>query len=294
MIITKLQGGFGNQLFQYAAGIALSYHHNVELRIGISSFEPNSKLNNNYPRNFSLHELKGFNEQLIDENTLISIKKYPFLKQSFWQKLLPNHKRNVYKEPFFHYDPNFLKGKKNQYLIGYWQSEQYFLPIIKIIQEKFQLKDELTKHLLTVKNKIKINESLAVHVRRGDYLQKPEILDWHGVLTKEYYVQAFNKIQQKTKIDSIYYFTDDFEWVQEELLPILGGEIVSNLITKNATEDFYLMQHCKHNIIANSSFSWWAAYLNPNPDKMIIAPKKWFDKAPINTKDLCPPSWIRI
>lgn len=280
MITTELTGGLGNQLFQYAAAKALSLHHNTELVLEISSFYKKDIPVLEVPRDFELHNFKGVSEKFIQQQS----------KEKKIEKVLPNYKRSVYKEPFYHYDKNFFKCKKNVFLKGVWQSEKYFKPFIPQITNSLQLKESLVTSVLEKANTIQSEKSISVHIRHGDYLKNQAILNWHGVLEKEYYLTGIKKLMS-LGCEKIYYFTDDILWVENELNSTIPGEIISKN-TKSHYEDFFLMQQCQHNIIANSSFSWWAAYLNPNPNKIVIAPKNWFNKAPLNTKDLYPQEWM--
>jgi hypothetical protein len=132
-----------------------------------------------------------------------------------------------------------------------------------------------------------------VHIRRGDFLNE-KITAYHGVLSAFYFEKAIGLIREKIPSASIYFFSDDIEWVKQNLAVDKNSVFVSSFITRSAIEDFYLMTKCKHNIIANSSFSWWPAWLNNNPDKIVVAPKKWFADSSINTNDLIPQDWIRI
>ena len=113
-------------------------------------------------------------------------------------------------------------------------------------------------------------------------------------MEKEYYAKAFELMHAKTEATTAYYFTDDVDWVAKNLLPSFNGEIISANITKSHYEDLYLMSQCRHNIIANSSFSWWAAWLNDHSDKIVIAPEKWFGNGPKDTQDIIPPGWYKI
>lgn len=282
MITVELTGGLGNQLFQYAAAKALSIHHKTELILEISSFYKKDIPILEVPRDFQLYNFKGIYEKTIQHQ----------YKEKKIEKLIPNHKRSVYKEPFYHYDNNFFKSKKNTFLKGVWQSEHYFNRNKKLIIDCLHLKDNLIEKVKEKASKIKTETSVSIHIRRADYLRKKIILDWHGVLEKEYYLNGIKQLSN-IGIEKVYYFTDDIVWVEKELIPLMPGEIISKT-TKTHYEDFYLMSQCQHNIIANSSFSWWAAYLNPNPNKIVIAPKNWFNKAPLNTKDLYPQEWIII
>lgn len=294
MIIVELNGGLGNQLFQYAAAKSLALYKQQKLLLGINSYYREELPDLEVPRDFVLKNFTGITDETILEYTNEAKELYPFLIPKKIQKLLPAYKRNIYKEPHFHFDKNFLKSKKNVYLKGAWQSEQYFKRYSSEIVNLLQLNPEvLSKNIELYQKNICSANAVGIHIRRGDYLRKPQILEWHGVLSIDYYKKAISLLQNKLSNIQLFYFSDAPDWVANELIPNLPGTIVSSP-DFTQYDDFYLMSKCQHNIIANSSFSWWAAYLNPNPNKIVIAPKKWFNKAPYNTKDLFPQEWILI
>ncbi len=203
------------------------------------------------------------------------------------------YKRRIYKEADYTFDNNFFKTNDNIYLKGYRQSEKYFLPIKNKIRECFQFKSETIQDVKEKASELKSANSVAIHIRRGDY-SNTVVKDYHGILEKEYYQKAIDYIQSKINDCSFFIFSDDVDWVKNSLVFNASVQIISNQFTKTHFEDFYLISQCKHQIIANSTFSWWAAWLNPNPNKIVIAPKKWFNNAPYDTKDLIPESWIKM
>ncbi len=293
MIIAELTGGMGNQMFQYAAAKALSLYHNTELAIDLHSYYREVFPELEVARSFELNKFSGVNERLITPHH--AIHHYNTFKKTPFSALVAPHKRKVYKEPFYHYDKNFMKARKDVMLKGYWQSEQYFANYKEEIRQSFLIKEVVVKRVTDVGEKIRRETSVAVHIRRGDYLRLPVILAWHGVLDTNHYNNAFSLLKIKLKkVFKIYYFTDDPTWVQENLCNNWPGTISSKEYQTNAIEDFYLMSQCKHNIIANSSFSWWAAWLNNHPDKIIVAPINWFGSAPYDTKDLYPETWMKV
>jgi hypothetical protein len=285
MITVQLTGGLGNQMFQYAAAKALALHHKTNLLLDTSSFYREELPELEVPRNFELYNFDG----AIDDYTNIVNENF---KEKRIEKILPNYKRTVYKEPFYHFDDNFFKSNATVYLKGGWQSYKYFSLYNEIIKSTFKLKESITASFINSADLF--SNSVGVHIRRGDYLRKKIILDWHGVMDSSYYKRGFDEIAKRGNIGKVFYFSDDPLWVEKELVPIMPGQIISSANSSGHLEDFYLMQHCSHNIIANSSFSWWAAYLNPNPDKMVVAPQRWFNKANLNTKDLLPAGWIKV
>jgi hypothetical protein len=293
MIVVQLTGGLGNQLFQYAAAKALSWHHDATFMLDTSSFLRTELPELEVPRNFELNIFPAINEQII---TVEELRKLfdTNKKKIFYNKLIPPYKQSIYNEPHFHFDKNFFKSKKKVLLIGNWQSEKYFSSFKKQLRSILVINNELVKNVISEAENLQKTESIGIHIRRGDYLRKQIIFEWHGVMNKGYYLKGLEIISKKITPGRILFFTDDPEWVEKELLPITGGEIASNNISKTHVEDLYLMSQCRHNIIANSSFSWWGAWLNSNTEKIVVAPERWFGNGPKDTQDIIPTEWIKI
>lgn len=293
MIIVQITGGMGNQMFQYATGKALSLYHNVELKLDLEGYKREVLPELEVSRKFELPAFKNFSYKEASKNEIEYFISANWVTKNL-QRLKPPHKRKVYIEKQYPFDTNFFSANKSIYIKGYRQSEKYFLSYKDEIRNTYQLKAELIEEVVHFGQQLRNENSIAIHIRRGDYLRLPIISDWHGVLGIDYYSAALEIITTEIPDAKLYYYSDDPEWVQQELMPLYPGTIVSNIISKNHYHDFYLIQCCKHQVVANSSFSWWAAWLNPNPNKIVIAPKKWFNRAPFDTKDIIPPSWIRI
>jgi hypothetical protein len=293
MIVAQITGGLGNQMFQFAAAKALSLHYNCELKLDLQNFNreilPELEVN----RQFELPAFKNFTYQEASKADIKKFEPKSFLDKKV-QQLLPKHKRSIYSEKEYPYDEKFFSARKSIYIKGHRQSEKYFSSYQNEIRSIYTLRDDLINEVEGFKSELDDRNTVAVHVRRGDYLRLPIILDWHGVLSKEYYFSALEYLSEHIPNLKILYFSDDIEWVKNELMPTYPGMVVSDNISKTHYHDFYLIQSCKHQIVANSSFSWWAAWLNPNPDKIVIAPKKWFNNAPYDTRDLIPDSWIKM
>ena len=284
MIISRIIGGLGNQLFQYAAGRTLALQHNTALLLDVTAFD-DYKL-----RNFDLATLHtGLNFASKEQVS-------SFINRSIAGKIrdniLPMALRKVYKEKQFHFQPRFFRAPANIYLQGYWQSEKYFLPAAETIRKEFTFKEEYIKNVSGLAARLRSSSSVSVHIRRGDYTNI-KIIEIHGILEAAYYQRAMQLISEKIPGACFYFFSDDMNWVKENL-PVENAVYVSGVSSQTHIEDFYLMSQCKHNIIANSSFSWWAAWLNNNPEKIVIAPKNWFNKGPKDTQDLVPQNWLRI
>ncbi len=286
MIVVQLKGGLGNQLFQYAAGLALRQMHNCELLVDTSFYTTTQE------RKFDLDYLTiDYKVATTEELGEFDLPIY----RKVWNRLVPVPYKRIYREASFAFDATFHQLQPPIYLKGYWQSEKYFQPYASVIATAFTVREKYIQHLAALTHDMQQHTSIAVHIRRGDYL-RPEFVHVHGVLDATYYKQAIATMQQRYGNCTFYFFSDDIDWVQQNLpLNDMQYVFVSGHITHHAIEDFYAMQHCQHNIIANSSFAWWAAWLNKNPLKHVIAPLQWFaPKHNQSTHDLIPSTWQRL
>lgn len=290
MIITHLKGGLGNQLFQYAAGLSLATHHGVECKVAITELlKPDEAIGT--IRQFDLQNIIAA-PQIATAAEIKALEPSSFF-DAYWQKCLPPFKRKMYKEVDFTFDPNFYKARNHLLLKGYRQSPKYFSNINHQIKDGFVFKQEVIKNVIDLGNQIQQKESVSIHIRRGDY-NNAVVREYHGILDDAYYQSAIHHLQIMYPTSVFYIFSDNPDWVSSNLQLPNDAIFVSGSLTSTAFEDFYLISCCRHNIIANSTFSWWAAYLNSNPNKTVIAPKHWFNKAPYNTKDLYPDGWIKL
>lgn len=283
-------GGLGNQMFQYAAAYALSKRNNSSLQLDLSFVKEMRNEKNFTNRDF---ELKVLNANIISVNPLV-LKIVKTCNRLFERLKLKSRVIKAYHEKGLAFEKSFLTLTGNYYLIGYFQSEKYFLAYRVDMLKAFSFKYPLVGENLYLSQLITSHNSIAVHVRRGDYVSKKEVNDFHGVLAMDYFSTAMEFIRQKVQAPFFYFFSDDPEWVKENL----GSSSESLVINHNhgfeSYRDLQLMSLCKHNIIANSSFSWWAAWLNQNPDKMVIAPQNWFKDKTIDTSNLIPKTWITL
>lgn len=273
MIITKIYGGLGNQMFQYAIGRSLSINKNKKLYLESSSF--------------SSYKLRNYQLDIFNIN--VSIINRFYLKFLLFFKLAKKVKEQ---EPFFKKDGEIPLGHII-FLDGYWQCEDYFKDIRKELLEDFKLKVDLDSENKKILNLIKSKNSVSLHVRRGDYVENSKTNQVHGTCSLDYYKKAIEYIKKNVKNPHFFIFSDDIDWCKENIK--LRKE-ESFFVDINSPEkgyfDLELMKNCKHFIIANSSFSWWGAWLSENSKKIIIAPKQW-----LRSKDegeLVPKSWIRL
>lgn len=284
MIIIRIVGGLGNQLFQYAAARALAEKRGVELKLDVAGIAGDT---------FRKFDLAKFNIPLAyASGEEIKKRKAGNTIQRVKQRLLPHAYKSFYKEPHFHFDPAFFRLGKDVYLQGFFQSEKYFGSIQNQLRKDFDVSHLVNDSIKVLAAELKNETSISIHIRRGDYLDD-EILKYHGILPANYYAGAIGLMREKFPAARFYLFSDNPVTASKELAQP-DVRIISGTITSNHFEDLYLMQNCRHNIIANSSFSWWAAWLNNNTDKTVIAPKNWFNEGPKDTQDLLPETWIKI
>lgn len=268
-------GGLGNQMFQYAFARALSLHFHTEILLDIFFYK--HLIPNVTPRNYEL--------------SLFPIESFT-LKKNQLEKMIKQESFFLLKERFeFKYDEELIKKvQNNSYLIGYWQSWKYFYLIENQIKKEFNFPiSHFSQKTHDLAQSIKSQLSVSIHIRKTDYY-KPETL---GVISLTYYERAIRYIKQYIKDPYFFIFSDDHNDIDDILnLPIKYRIVKGN----TAIEDMYLMSRCKHNIIANSTFSWWAAWLNPEQEKIVIAPLQWHQNknGNIDTSDLLPPNWVCI
>lgn len=294
MIITRLNGGLGNQLFQYAMGRRAAHHANLPFYIDIEKYETCTL------RKFGL---APFNIQAqiathADKKKLhIYRKRDPvaFL-HGILDKFRPLQKRRIIEEPSFRFQPELLNIQTPAYIDGDWQSPRYFEDIEDTLRTDLQLKADLDEKNLQVLQQIKENpDSFSIHIRRGDLVSDPKTNQTHGTAPLEYYEKALKALTQHLAKPTAFLFSDDHQWAQANLkTPNIQLIPVDHNPPELDYADLHLMSHCQHHIIANSTFSWWAAWLNTHPDKQIFYPKLWFKSSQHDTSDLFPDSWNPI
>jgi len=300
MIIVRLEGGLGNQMFQYAIGRQLSLLNKTTLKFDLSSFEKNLFENNAFWRGYALDIFEAIIDiASADEITKIKESPTPFFEKISYRlqrfREIPYfRKTELFEKKLFSFDENILKVTKNAYLTGYWQSPKYFSEIRTVLLSDFKLKENPSTENYNFIDKVSKQESVSIHVRRGDYVTNPETFKFHGVCSLDYYNRGIEYIKSNVANPFFYVFSDDIKWAEDNIK--LPGSVVFVKNTPPGKDYFemHLMSLCKHNIIANSSFSWWGAWLNNNSDKIVVAPKKWMNDASIDTTDLIPDNWIRL
>ncbi len=295
MIIVRLFGGMGNQMFQYALGRVLSIKNNTEFKLDIRHLTDHGKrplypkhVNRNY--DLDLLSIQAGIAQQSDIPWKYRVWGTTFFKDATYvitRKLF----KNPTKETYFHFNETVLSAKDSIYLEGFWQSYKYFQGFEDIIKKDFQISVNLPENIKKLGEKIQKENALCVHVRRGDFVNNT----YHDVVNSEYYQKAFQKITEQATVDTVYIFSDDIDWCRGNMQFPTDTFFVGNEFSgERGIGHFWLMQQCKYFIIPNSSFSWWAAWLADYVDKKVIVPKKWFADETINYNDIYPSDWIKL
>lgn len=267
MIIVRIVGGLGNQMFQYAFAKALQ-QKGFNVKIDTSKF-----------KTYTLHGGYHLDKYNIDLKT-----------SGFFPTLFSILKiRKNVKEKSLLFDENLTKLQGNEYVKGYFQTEKYFENIRGVLLEQFTLNAHLSDSTNTYVEAIKKqSNTCALHVRRGDFISDLKANSVHGTCDLEYYKKAIKFIKKTQDQLKFYVFSDDIDWAKENL-EISNATFIDHKCKPH--EDLFLMSLCNHNITANSSFSWWGAWLNKNKNKTVIAPKKWFVN---KVNEVACKNWIKI
>lgn len=291
MILIKMQGGLGNQMFQYAFASVLARKNNTSIVIEDSVYKLTEKKEGYTPRNFELAIFD--NEYVFAKRSETSLFSTLSIIERVKKKINLNYPK-IFNEPTFEYSLKANSLKSPVFAIGYFQSFKYFIGFESYIRDLFvfpinRLSSKNTDLISILKNK----NTIAIHVRRGDYVNDIITNQVHGACSFKYYEEAISIINSKIENPTLVFFSDDSVWVKENFETLIFDKIfVDHNKELDSWMDMFLMSICSHNIIANSSFSWWGAWLNENPEKIVIAPKKWFQSKEIDIKSIIPEEWI--
>lgn len=287
MIIVKLQGGLGNQMFEYASGRGVAERSGQDLALDLSGLDtPQGVTKRDYqldvfniqPKFAPKEQVKKFTLEKYSPSTSKLLKKISIIIPSYVTE------RGV------DFNETLFSVKGDTYLDGYWQSEKYFKHIKDELHEEFTLKKPVSEQACDIIELAKRENSVAIQVRRGDYVTNSKTAALHGALDKGYYHKAIAYICTKIINPVFFIISDDIDWAMRNI------EAPSKLIPAPVAdyEQMDIMRSCKHQIISNSSFGWWGAWLNDNSDKIVIAPQKWFAGLDCNINDRLPIEWIKM
>lgn len=290
MILSHILGGLGNQMFQYAAGRSLSLTRDEPLRLDVSDFASYG-----LHQNFELARVFSGPVSLAvpgDVRTVLGWQSSRHIRRIVARPALRFLRSpQLVVEPHFYYWPDICNVQLPCYLVGYWQSERYFAAQTNTIRADFTFRQPLAGRNLELAQEIETINAVSLHIRRGDFVSNPKTMAIHGVCPLAYYESAVRYIAERVDAPHFFVFSDDMDWVRANLNMDHPCRYVNHNRGSESYNDMRLMSLCRHYIIANSSFSWWGAWLNPNPEKIVVAPKKWFTKES-NLEDLFPQGWV--
>lgn len=299
MVIAKLQGGLGNQMFQYALGRHLALLNRTNLFLDTASLLDRTPRDCAVFRDFDLSIFAMPVSFVTEENLAlfqVGSQKSIFFKSRRWT-LRRLGCLNYELETNFAFNKSLLALTGHIYLDGYWQSEKYFSAISEIIRRDFTFGDSLSPVSAELLTEIKSGCSVCVNVRRGDFVSLSTAAQYHGTCSLDYYRQAWLQLCLKFPGAKAYIFSDDIEWCKDNLSFLTPSKIVDH---SHAGKKFgaylELMSNCRHFIIPNSSFGWWAAWLGQATNKHVIAPQRWLKNEKANTQlaEITPAEWLRL
>ncbi|MBC2770605.1 alpha-1,2-fucosyltransferase [Pusillimonas minor] len=287
-VVSRLNGGLGNQMFQYAFGRTLADRMNARFYIEIG------KLDSDPLRSYAL---SGFciSAERMDTGTLRREVLWPdgLLRRLRWLPTLPGC-LSYLAEKSFVFDPRAAATNHSVCADGYWQSPKYFEGHEIILLREFQLAAPMTAVRQETAARIKGVNAVSVHVRRGDYVANAHTQAFHGLCSPSWYEAAMQEMALHVDQPYFFVFSDDTGWSRENIRSEWPMHFIEVQPDGRDFEDMHLISLCQHHIIANSSFSWWGAWLNQKPGKRVIAPAKWFNQAAHDTRDLLPSAWQRL
>lgn len=299
MIITRLIGGLGNQMFQYAAGLALAQRKGQDLRLDLTSL-----------RKYRLHQGYQLDQIFAGDfrvaSTLDLLRVLGFgMRRGVRGSVTPDphlpdpQKGPKIRQPTHNYWQGFTQLPPKTYLAGYWQSPKYFAGCEEQVARAFTFRETLTGRNAEVAQKMRSATSVSLHVRRGDYVQNAKVNAFHGVCDWPYYRAAIAHMRDALPAPHFFVFSDDMDAAKAEF----GAGADLTYVTGNSGQvsyrDMMLMAQCRHHVIANSSFSWWGAWLAraqgaADEAQIVIAPKVWFAGSPEPMEDIYMPHWLRF
>ena len=337
MIIVRLEGGLGNQMFQYAAARRLAEKRSCILKLDLSWFETQQlrqyklgcfNICENFAApqeletiigNYSITEwlsLKvsrklGLKQSVADLDTYLEISSGIIFNNThagwwiarikhelgFYRSNLELYQQGKYvREKHHHFDPEILDSPDHVYMDGFWQSPKYFSDVEDLLRQEFTLRNQQSSLCVQIAEHTTNTYSVSLHVRRGDMVNDSKTNQLHGTCNLTYYEYAVKCIAERVRQPHFFIFSADPHWVEENLNLNFPLTLVSCHDSLTDYEEMYLMSCCQHHVTANSTFSWWGAWLNPKANEIVVAPQKFFNAFAYDhdTKDLYPSTWLTL
>jgi hypothetical protein len=320
VVYCRVMMGLGNQMFQYAAGRALAAHLGVELVVDLAMYGGAGSYGGTTPRRYELDDVFGLHLRVATESerrcfsysqpvrrafNKLWYRRHPLTQglpyEQPWlvdrvhrvrQRFRPAHSDSTYFEPHFHFDPGFFGAAAPVYLIGHWQSWRYSEAILEGLRAELSPRPELVADVADLGAHLRATRSVSLHVRLSDHLD-PRYSSIFARLGADYYRRALDAVVARNGDVDVYVFSDDPAGARS-ILGDLPVTIVSGELSTSPAQDLHLMSLCRHHVIANSSFSWWAARLGSADGSTTVAPARWYATRRYDTRDLLPPSWLTV
>ncbi len=284
-VAVHIYGGLGNQMFQYACGRALALRRGARFCIDRRDFAAGPD------QVFGLHHFNIVAQSGGDQ--MLPPTKKQRLRYLVWR--YGGRTPRFTREKSAAFDPEVLRLTGDTWLHGYWQSESYFDDCRDAIREELTIITPPSERNERLLEELRALPAVSLHVRRGDYVSNPKALAHHGTCTPAYYRSAAQLVAGKTGIEPVFFvFSDEPDWARQHLDLPFETRIVDHNDNRHNYEDMRLMAACRHHVIANSSFSWWGAWLNPSTDKIVVAPEKWVTDPAMQNPRITPEGWIRL
>jgi hypothetical protein len=287
MIIVRVSGGLGNQMFQYAAGRALALRAGLPLGLDLRHYA-RAREHGYGLAAFRLADVP------VDPKALPPLPRRQPLAALLWR--LAGRQPRPWRERHLGFDPAIAAIRGPAWIDGYFQSERYFADAVDTIRAELSPAappdPENARWLAEIRAEPR---AVSLHVRRGDYVRNARFAARHGTCTPDYYDRAVAAIAERMgEAPVIYAFSDDPAWVRDNLRLPCEMRIPAHNDASRNVEDLRLMSACRHHVIANSSFSWWGAWLNPDPGRIVAAPARWFADPAMSNPDIWPEGWLRV
>jgi Glycosyl transferase family 11 len=293
-VTVSLYGGLGNQLFQFATALSLAQRQKTKVFLDLSWFNKDHIKAGETPRAYALnvYDLESYVSYQSGFN--FWERKYSSRWINFLIRKYIKFGATYIREESTNFNPELLKSLPPIWLDGYWQSYKYFEDIQDLLRKIIGTPREMSPQTSAMLSRIKASESICIHVRRGDYVTNQSAAEFHGLCGLNYYYAGLDLIVKNLNQPHAYIFSDDPLWVKYNFNLDIPSTVVDINGSENAHQDLWLMAACRHFLIANSSLSWWGAWLSGNSNKIVVAPKQWFLNNQYSTEDLIPLNWIRI
>lgn len=287
-VVARIEGGLGNQLFQYAAARSLADRLGCGLSLDLRGLAENG----NRPYQLDLY---GVRAEIAGAELLDGLPDWQSSRRGRIQCILAQSLPWVFSFPgfwpsSFAFDTRFSSIKRPVYLVGYWQSEKYFAWNRARVLQDIQLKEPILQTNSTLAS-IRNSRSVALHIRRGDYVTNAAASQFHGLCSLSYYQSAVQALQRQFSDIHVFVFSDEPEWARANL----RLEVPTHYVEENSGHiDLELMRQCQHHVVANSSFSWWGAWLCESAEQIVHAPRQWFSDPATDTSDVVPAQWLKL